>query len=172
MNKRRTLWPYILLNILISAATTLLVLWLWDRAHTPIPTPQTTPIPATITSQISQPSATAVQTPALPPLNQPVIQVKNVFGQGDLQTEVVVLKRLGEGELWLTGWKLQNEKGETFVFPDLQMHKDAEIQIYSRTGVNSALALYWNRTAPAWNTGDLVTLLDYQGNIRASYRIP
>jgi hypothetical protein len=172
MNKNKSLWPYILLNILISAATTLLVLWLWDRANTPQLASQPPKKTATIQIPTEPIEATAVETPALPPLNQPVIKVKNVFGQADLQTEVVVLKRIGEGELWLTGWKLQNEKGESFIFPDLQMHKDAEIQIYSRAGVNSALALYWNRSAPAWKTGDLVTLVDYQGNIRASYRIP
>lgn len=171
MKTRKSIWPYILINILVSAATTLLVLWLWDRAHQAQPLPP--PAQPTAAAQTKASDApTLAPTPALPPLNQPVIQVKNVFGEGDLNSEVVVISRLGEGELWLTGWKLQNESGDTFVFPDLQLHKDAEIQVYSRSGVNSALALYWNRSASAWKTGDLVTVIDYQGNIRASYRIP
>lgn len=171
MKTKKSIWPYILVNILVSAATTLLVLWLWDRAHQIQPPPQAAQPAAA--AQTSAPAApTLAPTPALPPLNQPVIQIKNVFGEGDLNSEVVVLSRLGEGELWLTGWKLQNESGDSFIFPDLQLHKDAEIQVYSRAGVNSALALYWNRSEPAWRTGDLVTMIDYQGNIRASYRIP
>jgi hypothetical protein len=62
--------------------------------------------------------------PTPPPLDQLVIEINNVFGVGDLQTEAVRLQRLGEGELWLTGWQLKDGDGNIYIFPELLLNKD------------------------------------------------
>jgi hypothetical protein len=47
------------------------------------------PVPATASAQTSAPVTGSMQ-------------IENVFGVGDLNTEVILLKHTGSGELWLT----------------------------------------------------------------------
>lgn len=167
MKSLKRILPYLLLNILVSATTLLAVLYFWNRAH-PFPT-----LP-----QVAQPTHAATQpqpTATLPPLDPPLISITSVIAAGDLQNEAVILKRIGEGELSLTGWQVLTATNETYIFPDL-LFRAGEIYLYSRrssaTNPSPAMTLYWERSAPAWNSGDLVRLLDSAGNVRATFRIP
>jgi hypothetical protein len=178
MNNLKRLYPYILLNIFISAATTLAVLWWWDktqRVDIPI-APTTAPAAALAVNpgDAAGPSATespAVQ-PTLPPLTEPVIKIDNVFGAGDAQNEVVLLTRIGEGELQLAGWKLVAGADQSFTFPELSLNKGGAVQVFTRAGKNTVIELYWGLSDPVWQTGKTVTLLDTAGNVRATYTIP
>jgi hypothetical protein len=108
----------------------------------------------------------------LPPLDQAVIQIENVYGPGDPQNEVVVLKRMGDGQLSLTGWQLKDEDGHEFTFPELVLSKDGAVQVFTNPGVNTVIALHWGKTEAMWRPGEQVSLFDSSGNTRASYRIP
>ncbi len=167
MRSWKQILPYIILNIIISALTTLGVLWFWDhnlRASLPTQSSNTAVI---------DPAASNGQTPpTLPAVDETVIQIQNVFGVGDLQSEVVRLKRLGEGELWLTGWTLEDEDGHKYVFPELRLNKDAAVEVYTRAGPDTVIELHWGLSEAVWRTGELVVLKDPQDNLRASYRIP
>lgn len=165
MRSWKRILPYIVLNIIVSALTTLGVLWLWDRSlRASLPAQ---PAPA------ASPAAQGSQLPpTLPAINETVIQIQNVFGVGDLKSEVVRLKRLGEGELWLTGWTLEDEDGHRYVFPELRLNKDGAVEVYSRAGPDTVIELHWGLSEAVWRTGELVLLKDPQGNLRASYRIP
>jgi LysM repeat protein len=113
----------------------------------------------------------AVSTPQPEPGNVQVV-ITIVFGAGDLPTERVRVEKKGEDDLSLSGWKLIGESGTAFVFPHLALYQDSYIDIYSRNGVNSAFALYWGLDEAAWITGEQITLLDKEGNVRSTYRIP
>jgi len=175
MNTKRLL-PFILLNIVISALTALLVLYWWERAHqVELPAVEVGPGGAAITPSPASGENTAAPSPTpapLPPLEQPVIEVQNVFAAGDLQNEAVVLKRVGEGDLWMTGWKLYDEDGNVFIFPELLLNKGGGVQLYTAPGANSVIKLYWGLEKAAWEKDELVTVVDYAGNERAIYRIP
>ncbi len=169
MKTWKRLLPYLLLNALVSATTILAVLYFWNRAH-PFPSlPQANPINAPTQIIVSKPTAT------LPPLEPPLITITAVIAPGDLANEAVVLKRVGEGELSLIGWKIVNVANEAYVFPDL-LFRAGEIYLYSQrsatTNPSPAMTLYWERSTPAWASGDLVRLIDSAGNVRATFRIP
>lgn len=164
MNLKR-LFPYLILNILVSAGVTLLVLSWWDRNHNPVDVPILTPL-----APISTP--TQEDTPTLPPTDKPLIQIKNVFGVGDLQNEVIVLARQGNGVLELTGWQIKDENKHSYTFPKLLLNQDGGVQVFTRAGADSVIELYWGLEEPVWNSGELVSLFDTAGNLRASYRIP
>jgi LysM repeat protein len=100
------------------------------------------------------------------------IEISIVFGAGDLPTERVRLEKKGGSDLSLSGWKLAGEGGEIFVFPHLMLYQDSYIDVYSRNGVNSAFALYWGLEKPAWKAGEQIRLMDQEGEVRSSYRIP
>ncbi|NPV77297.1 MAG: lamin tail domain-containing protein [Anaerolineae bacterium] len=160
MRARRRLVPYILLNIFISALTTLLVLWIWDLTHkTEIPSIEQLPVAA---------SSAAMAT--LPPADQPLIEIENVFGVGIAESETVRLVRVQSGDLWLTGWKLEDEDGNAFVFPQLNF-VNGSIDVFTRVGVNTPTALYWKLDRPVWRIGETVSLRDSDGVLRAKYLI-
>jgi hypothetical protein len=148
------------LNILISAITTLLVLWIWDLTHQ-------TDIPAIEQLSLAAPNAAGA---TLPPAAQPLIKIENVFGVGITESEMVRLVRVQSGDLWITGWKLEDEDGNIFTFPQLNF-VEGSIEIFTRPGVNTPTALYWKLDRPVWRIGETVSLRDPEGTLRAEYLI-
>lgn len=167
MKSWKRLLPYILINIFVSALTTLAVLWIWDAI-------QRNNLPESSPIAIALPEATPASTAApLPPLDQPVIKIESIIGAGDVQTETVRLVRLGKDPVALTGWKLKNESGEVFTFPELSLLQDgAFVEVYTRTGHNTPFELYMGSSKPVWRTGETATLVDTAGYVRAQFTIP
>lgn len=192
MNPWKRLFFYLFLNAVVSAVTTLTVISIWDRTHKPAIQPVVQPVAqlaaqktreaevqspvlaATPASSDPAPSAqVSASEPA--PTNAPVsgsMQIENIFGVGDLNTEVILLKHTGSGELWLTGWKLEDEDNHRYVFPQLMLNKDGAIKLYTKPGTNTVIELHWGIKEPVWKSGELVTLLDQNGTAQATYRIP
>jgi hypothetical protein len=174
--RKKSPLPYLLLNILLSALTTLTVLWLWNRAHQQdIPEASLPAIQTNSASPLTQDNATSNpnQAPPLPALDQPVIEIQNVFGMGDIDNEVVILQRVGDlTELWLDGWVFEDGNGNVYTFDGLVMNKDSAIQLYSGAGHNTVNKLYWNLEQPIYLPGEEIVLKDSLGNVRATYTIP
>ncbi len=169
---------FLILNIIVSAATTLLVISAWDRAHpgpadvvvpTSAVTPQTTPL-INSSALTPLPTSLAGTTPLSP--SQAVVVIDSVLAPGDLANETVLLKSQGNGSLLMTNWKLQDDHGDVFTFPELTLNKDGAIQVHTAAGTNTVIDLYWGRETPAWQHGQSVSLLDDQGKVRATYKIP
>ncbi len=157
--------PFLIVNIIVSAATTLLVLTIWNRVNTAnsykIETPPTT-----------RPIATAPAIQAeLPPLDTPVIKIANVFAAGDLQNELVVVERVGEGDLNLSGWQIIDQDKNAFIFPAIDLVK-GQISVYSRPGADTVNTLFWASEEPIWSAGELVRIYDSAGHERAEFVIP
>jgi hypothetical protein len=109
------------------------------------------------------------------PVPEGAIQIKNIVGAGDLEAERVLLKFIGEGELNMTGWRLEDEDGNVFLFPQtprLILYKDGAIYIFTKPGVNSVIELFWGRGESVWQSGETATLRDVDGVVRATYQIP
>jgi hypothetical protein len=88
-----------------------------------------------------------------------------------LDSEVVVIKHIGEGELWLTGWKMVDEHNHQYIFPRLALSKGM-VNIYTRAGIDSVKDLHWGQTRALWQSGGHVRIFDPLGNLRADYLIP
>jgi LysM repeat protein len=102
----------------------------------------------------------------------PVI-IDSVIGAGDLDTEHVVIVSNADGELSLAGWQLENNSGSTYTFPQVTLFiKGSAVELFTKSGANSASELYWGMQAPVWLPGMIATLRDPQGNIQATYSIP
>lgn len=170
--RRKSPLPYLILNIFISALTTLVVLWLWTRAQESV-LPAEMPSQNDVGSTSIQATPTQIsQTPApLPPTDQPVIVIQNIFGVGDIENEVVVIQRVGDGGLWLNEWQLKDADGNVFTFNELVMNKDGSVQVYTHAGHDAVTELYWGLTLPIWQTGETAVITDSQGNIRTTYTI-
>ncbi len=166
MSFRRAL-PFILLNILISAATMLIVLAIWEAAHRiPVSSPSTgnpTPLAGMTNCTISE-----------SPDGASVFTITNSMGLGDLQKEEMDVEYTGIGSFCMNGWQLSVGSGEKFSFPSyFQFYSGGvTIKIYSRAGTNTPLELYWGLDSSILRSGSTVSLLDSHGEVQASYKIP
>ncbi len=143
----------------------------------PIATATHTTLPPTAASSPTRPQATATSQPvasSTPTANGQESQmiIEAVFGMGVLSTEHVELLRTGEGELSLAGWTLEDGEGNNYVFPMLTLYKGGTINIYTRSGQDTVIDLYWGLQAPIWRSGKTVSLYDAEHTLRASYAIP
>jgi hypothetical protein len=191
--RRSNLALYLVLNVLVSAATTLGVLFIWDTlrkaelsappvqpAAAALPAGPTAAVPTVAgveTEAAATPPASTTPEPSPTPLppGAEVIQIQSVVGAGDLALEVVMLRRVGEGNLPMTGWKLEGERGQSYVFPGtpaLTLYKDGAVQVYSRTGDDTVMEVFWDRGEPAWQSGEVIRLVDPEGTERATYKVP
>jgi micrococcal nuclease len=79
---------------------------------------------------------------------------------------------MGSGDLSLAGWRLEDENGNVFVFPQLDLFQGGAVIVWSKSGANTAVDLYWGLTSPVWQSGEQVTVRDAAGNVHATYTIP
>lgn len=103
------------------------------------------------------------------------VVIESVIGVGDLETEHLLLKHRGEGELALVGWRIEDGKGNIFIFPQfpqLTLFGGGAVNVYTKAGSNTVVDLFWGLPQPIWASGMTVTIKDAQGNVRATYTIP
>jgi hypothetical protein len=115
--------------------------------------------------------ATPTNTPA-PLTGESQVLIDSIIGVGDLASERVSLKRVGPGEILMTGWSLVAENGDTFTFPQLTLFESGMVFIYTREGQTTAVTLYWEMDHAVWSSGNTVVLIDDQGDVHTSYQIP
>ena len=173
MGKRSRILLFILLNIFVSAATTLAVLWLWERAY---PRPD-----VSITSSESAPSPNVTISGVTPDQTEPAaefsnldikIDIRTIVGAGDLAVEYVEIINRGENQADLTDWQLRDENGNAFTFPALILNSGGAIKVLSKTGTNTVIELYWQADTSIWQSGESARLLNPNGELIASYSIP
>lgn len=175
MKSKKSLLFYILLNILISAGTTLIVLLIWQAAH---PAPEITSLTTQANAGSANPSeaaeaALATSQPTLDFVQDNIqIIIRSVVGAGNLEMEYVQILNQSEGAVNLNGWQLQNGRGAHFTFPALILNQEGAVEVRSRAGTNTVIELYWQSDAPIWQSGDTVTLVDTTGTVQATYQIP
>lgn len=160
--------PFILLNIFISLATTLVVLFIWDGVHK-ANEKQLTPL-----AQVTQAIELIDCKGSIPSTNSKVIAISNIIGAGDLYKEEVDLHYSGTTDFCLNGWKLVNQRGDTFSFPTFfQLYgQGVDLKVFSRSGANSPLELFWGLSKSVWKSGDTARLLDPNGTEQSIYKIP
>jgi hypothetical protein len=173
MKRSASCFLYLLVNIIVSAAVTLGVLVLWQRAH---------PMPVLPSAGLtSQPAATATaqsnvviqstSRPTIPP-GQLLVTIENVYSVGIVSNEVVLIKNSSDYSLPLAGWRLDDSQGNAYTFPALDLNPGGAVQVHTGLGDNTPIDLYWGRDNPVWQVGKTVTLRDDQDNIRSTYVIP
>jgi LysM repeat protein len=144
----------------------------------PLPTATSTPTPTTIpASSTPRPPATSTPRITLTATPTPIIQeaqavIDTVIGAGVLENERVRLRRTGDGELSLAGWRLEDGMGNKYIFPQLTLYKDGAINLNTRTGQNTVVDLFWGLTSPIWKSDKTVLLYDSQNVLRSTYTVP
>lgn len=90
----------------------------------------------------------------------------------NLNKEWVKLCNNTDTDIDMTGWGLLNDAGAYYEFPDgFILPANDIVFVYTGTGTDTDIALYWGRPVEAWdNTGDIATLMDDEGTVVAEYK--
>ncbi|MCB9458859.1 MAG: lamin tail domain-containing protein [Anaerolineaceae bacterium] len=126
-----------------------------------------------LASPTSGPTATPSVTPTItlvPTATNAQIEVTGIQSAGDVTAEGVVLRNVGN-TVDLTGWTLSDFDGNEFTFPELLFFSETTISVFTRTGQNTPISLFWGLDEPVWNDGDVLTLTDSDGDVQATLRV-
>lgn len=145
---------YLLINVIVSALTALLVITLWTRFTL-------SAVPAGLTGTPLPSGEFAGQ-----------LQISAVIGAGDLDNERLTIDHVGDADISLSGWRLRDENGNQYDFPALVLHPGAQVSLFTKQGDDTSTQLYWDRSVSVWSSGELVSLLDANGELQASYEVP
>jgi hypothetical protein len=162
----RKIIPYLLLNFAVSAAAILIVLIIWDRTHD---------VPGIVlfgTPAIATPVVQNNQPPAIIPLDQQTFEIQMVVGAGDINLERVQLVSVADANINIQGWTLADGNRNVFTFPSLTVFPGGGLSVFTRSGLNTSVELFWGNSEAVWTSGETVKLLDPDGHLRASYKIP
>ena len=137
-----------------------------------------------ITDQQGQQTSTigevTVYPPSEPVEDSPSIEFVWPFhydAEGDdaanLNDEYFTLRNTGDDSIDLSGWSIENDRGETFILPEgASLSLGANVTVHSGSGINSSAHLYLHAAAPIWaDDSDLAILRDADGHIVAYYAI-
>ncbi len=176
MRKASRVLLFLLLNIVISAATSLSVLWVWEQLH---PRPE-----ASLATQSPGSSLNFQQTQTDPVPTLPVetslvitnedvlIQIRTIVGAGNLSLEYVEIVNRGKNPADLTSWQLTNNNNQIFEFPALILNSDGAIKIYSKIGTDTVIELFWQSDTSIWQSGETARLFNAAGDLIDEYTIP
>jgi len=160
----RKIFPYLLLNIAVSAVTVLAVLMIWEANHK-LPQPQGEGDLSILENQ-------ALPTATLPPMDEKTIEIQVVVGPGDIKNETVQLISVSQSPVNLLGWELIDDDKNSYFFPSVTIFPGGGINLFTRGGVDTAIELFWNQPEPIFSSGELIRLRDAAGNKRAEFRVP
>jgi hypothetical protein len=147
MNRR--LLGYLFVNVIVSAVVIIVIIFVYDRYFRPANLP---PPPVAST--------------------EGVVEIAAIAGAGRLDSETVSIRNTGQDSLSLDGWVLKSPSDGQYTFPALTLLPGGSVNLHSASGNDTPTDLFWGLTAPAWSSGQLVTLADGGGEARAVYRIP
>ena len=108
---------------------------------------------------------------ATPEVEAPRVEIAGIDGEpGDLETEAVRVLNSG-GVAHLAGWKLDDGEGHVYIFPDFTLYSGA-VSVYTHTGQDTVIDLYWGLDEAVWFAGKTITLRDPNGRVQSTFRIP
>lgn len=174
MNQAKKLLFYIGLNIIVSAATIIGVLYVWEKT-------QLKDVLLNSGNSTSEVSPAPGEETVSGGDQELLIVIGEVGGVGNLSTEYIRLERPNSDPgdtVSLQGWRLVDEGSHDYVIleqsglPSLELHGQGAVNIYSKEGSSNPIELYLGLTEPIWEPGETVSLIDPDGDVHDTYQIP
>jgi hypothetical protein len=149
----------------------------------PLTAPQVTTAPTLDSSPTAEEASIEATTPAftptstvrptltLPPTARSAqLEITVVSNAGDITAERVEIRNNGSN-VNLKGWTLSDSSSNVYTFAERFLFERSVIFVYSGVGTDTAAALFWNRTQPVYEDGDVVTLKDADGRVQSTFRV-
>ncbi len=174
MNQAKKLTFYVVLNIVVSAVTILVVLYLWENTRLKN-------LLFAGPGQAAEQSLSASSLDTGEETSDLMIEIGEVGGVGNLATEYVRLVQPGTAAgdtISLLDWRIRDENNNEYSILEqsglasLELHSQGAVNIYTKAGASNPIELYLGLSDPIWQPGETVTLIDPQGEIHDTYLIP
>jgi endonuclease G len=129
---------------------------------TPVTVTPVTVTPVTVTPVTVTPVTVTPVTPIPAGVTITFIDYAPTTGATD---EYVVIHNGTATAVDMTGWTLRDLANNTYTFPAFSLAAGADVQVWTKVGVDTASTLYWNRGQAVWNNtgGDTAILRDAGG---------
>jgi hypothetical protein len=179
MGTRKRLFYFILLNIFVSALTTWIVATILLGNYNPPADTAGTGLAQSddlgdADAEAGQPAAGDDSGSSEGSVSVAVgqLEIDTVIGAGDLQSERVLVRHVGDQEVLLVGWQLRDEDGNVYNFPALTMFSGGAVTVHTKVGDSNVVDLYWGLSEPVWTEGETVSLVDPNGDVQAVFEVP
>ncbi len=113
----------------------------------------------------------AITNTALPTAVDAQVQILSVSNYGDVAIEQVEIANSSDAVVPLRDWTLSDAQGNEFVFPDLLLQPGQKVIVFSSSGSNTPVALYWGENSPVWTLGETVVLADESGEVQSVFTV-
>lgn len=91
----------------------------------------------------------------------PVISaIESAGATGD---EAVLIVNESNTPVNLDGWRLEQLDGPSYTFGDVQLFAGSSVRVYSGSGEDNTVALFWDQPAALWSSGSTARLVDENG---------
>lgn len=88
----------------------------------------------------------------------------------NLNDEYVIFENSGSSSLNMTGWTVQDEANNFYIFSTFFLGNGHSITLYSGSGADTLTEVYWDSSKPIWNNdGDSLYLRDAEGFLMTYY---
>ncbi|MFN8488660.1 MAG: LysM peptidoglycan-binding domain-containing protein [Caldilineaceae bacterium] len=136
--------------------------------------PPATPTASTAASDTTTVNSTPVVTPtvASTPTTPAGLQIETVDGAGNLPSEAVLIVNNSDVAYNLQGWRLERQDGPAYTFGAVQLFQGSSVWVHSTEGADTTIALYWKQSNPVWQSGAVARLVNPQGEVVASFKVP
>ncbi len=121
------------------------------------------PVSADAAATVEAASATRQATSAGP-------RISAIEAAGTLANEAVLIVNESNTPVNLRGWQLERAGGPSYTFGDVQLFAGSSIRVYSTSGEDNTIALFWTQPASVWSTGATARLVDVAG--REAHTVP
>jgi LysM repeat protein len=91
------------------------------------------------------------------------LRIASFTGNGVLTNESVQIANDSDLVINLQGWRLEKENGPAYAFGGISLFPGSGVVLYTGSGADTSVALYWNQAAPLWETGSVARLVNPQG---------
>lgn len=123
------------------------------------------------TAETEDPTATGTATPTpepTPTVESPTgIRVVEINADvEDVTDEYIVLKNTADAPLDLSGWRVKDEDGHVYTFPDgYRLGIDETVTLHSSRGTQTESDRYWWADSHVWDAnGDTIAVYDDRGH--------
>lgn len=150
---------------------------------TPTETPTETPAISDTPDESAEPTEPPTETPtptpsptatlALAPTSvNAQVEIVEFLSVGDITAEGVRIINNGSA-VDITGWTLADAEGNTYTFPEQRLFTGSSITIYTRSGEDTPVVLFWGRNTAVWgDDNEVATLTNANDQVQSSVRVP
>ena len=121
------------------------------------------PAAGTAPTVVASPQAPSPTPAAAAPETPSGLRVASFAGNGVLTSEAVQIANDSDLVINLQGWRLEKEDGPAYQFGGISLFPGSGIVLYTGSGADTSVALYWGQAAPIWERGAVARLVNPQG---------